>query len=96
MPPKPQYVQDLITEVKVHAEQLINLRNEIERIGKSAESSRDAIADIRKDLAITNQKLEEQAKRVEEWDRRWWGLIIVLIGALLSLGSGLIVLLARR
>jgi chromosome segregation ATPase len=60
------------------------------------DSLKEAIAGLRREIAVTNQKLENLTKHVDEWDRRWWGLVVLLVGAALSLASGLIVTLGRR
>jgi len=60
------------------------------------DSWKDVIAEVRREAAVTNQKLEALSKRLDEWDRRLWGLVVLLIGAVLSLASGLIVVLVRR
>lgn len=58
------------------------------------------IADIRQEIALLRQRLDDHLKRIETWDTRRWGLIaalvVALFGAALSLASGLIVTLARK
>ncbi len=57
---------------------------------------RQELADLRQENALTRQQLAEHLKRVEVWDARRWALVAVLMAALLSLASGLVVALARR
>jgi hypothetical protein len=56
----------------------------------------ESIADLRRELALLRQRFDDQAKRHEVWANRAWGFFVVLVGALLSLASGLIVTLARK
>ena len=60
------------------------------------EKLKDADAELRRENALTNHKVEALTKRLEEWERRWWALIFLLMGAVLTLASGLIVTLVRR
>ena len=118
MPAKPQYVHDLIASVKLLNEQVANLRQETDDLGKTTEALRqanadlrrevlteltvksdglkDMLAEVRREAAVLKQQVGEQSKRAEEWDRRGWGLMVLLIGAVLSLAAGLIVALAKR
>jgi chromosome segregation ATPase len=73
------------------------LRRELlKELTASTDRLKDAVAEIRREAALTNQRLEALTKRMEEWERRWWALNLVLVGAVLSLASGLIVILVRR
>ena len=55
-----------------------------------------AITELRQENAVLRQRLDDHLKRVETWSARLWALVPVLIGAVLSLASGLIVTLARK
>ncbi len=96
MPSKPQYAQELISTVKLHAHQLENLRDDTDDLATRHESLKDQVAEFRRDLALVQQQLGDQIRRLEEWDRRWWGWLTLMVGALLSLAAGLIVTLARK
>jgi hypothetical protein len=52
--------------------------------------------DIRAQLAALRQRSDDDTRRAEAWTNRIWGFFVVLIGAILSLASGLIVTLARK
>ena len=73
---------------------LLDLNQESERCSLSHCSQE--LADLRQENALTRQQLAEHLKRVEVWDARRWALVAVLMAALLSLASGLVVALARR
>jgi septal ring factor EnvC (AmiA/AmiB activator) len=51
---------------------------------------------VRQELKLSQHTLAEYSKRADVWLGRGWTVLTVLIGALLSLASGLIVTLARR
>lgn len=53
------------------------------------------LTELRQEIALLRQRLDDGQKRSEEWGRRLWALIPVLLSALLALASGLIVTLVR-
>jgi len=57
---------------------------------------REELAASKQENAVLRQQLQDHVKQVEVWDNRRWGLFVLLIGAVLSLASGLIVTLARK
>ncbi len=84
-------------------ERELHLRQELENALKLVDRQRDESAALRRELtdsireqALLRQRLDDHLKRVEAWDNRRWGLIVLMAGALLSLASGLIVTLARK
>jgi hypothetical protein len=59
--------------------------------------TRDAdLAKLREENSLLRQRFDDQSKRAETWANRAWGFFVVLVGALLTLASGLIVTLARK
>jgi len=91
---------DRITEVErntiVLQTEVIYLKqslNDANILNREAESK---LTEVRQEVAVLKQRLDEQTKRVEMWSNRLWGLISILIGAILALSSGLIVTLARK
>ena len=60
------------------------------------ETVNERILELSKDVAVVKQQIADQGKRIDEWDRRLWGLVSLTIGALLSLAAGLIVVLVKR
>ncbi|MCE9564709.1 MAG: hypothetical protein K8U57_21970 [Planctomycetes bacterium] len=90
-------------QLKEMALELRAIREREEYQGREITRLRDEIADDRKapialekENAILRQQLQEHIKQVELWDSRRWGLIVLLLGAVLSLASGLIVTLAKK
>lgn len=57
---------------------------------------RRELAEARQETAVLKQQLQDHVAQYQEWDRRRWGLIVLLLGAVLSLASGLIVTLAKK
>jgi chromosome segregation ATPase len=62
----------------------------------SIRDGENRIAELEKDNALLKQRLDDQIKRLELWAGRLWGFIMLLVGAVLSLASGLIVTLTKR
>ena len=52
--------------------------------------------EIRQELALLRQRLEDHLKRMDVWGSRLWAFVLALIGAVLSLAAGLIVTLAKK
>lgn len=72
------------------------LREEVGEQQSAREKLAEAVHELRRDVDLLKQRLEDHLKRVETWDSRRWALIVLLAGALLSLASGLVLLLLRR
>ena len=67
-----------------------------DKLLEEIKSLRVDVTEMQKETALLRQRLDEHLKRVEKWDTRFWGLIVVLVGALLSLSAGLIVVLVKK
>lgn len=52
--------------------------------------------ELKAELERVKGRSESQKNQIDKWDTRLWSLIVLLIGAVLSLASGLIVTLARK
>ncbi|MBX9677807.1 MAG: hypothetical protein K2X38_03505 [Gemmataceae bacterium] len=96
MPPKPDYYHDLkgaVSIVKLAVETLgerhDELRSDVQQLRQTAEV-------LAKQNAVLEQRLAEVAKPIEENDRRWWGLVTVLVIGLLSLAATLIVAVVKK
>lgn len=57
---------------------------------------RDEVQTLRVDNAVLRQQVQDHLMRAESWSGRLWALVTVLIGAVLTLVSGLIVTLAKK
>ena len=67
-----------------------------EKLLEQIKTLRVDVTEVQKDDALLRQRLDEHLTRVERWDTRCWGLIVVLVGALLSLSAGLVVVLVKK
>src|SRR5438128_213439 len=79
-----------------HAERLSSLQALVEVLQSQREKLLESTNQVRADCDLMKHRLDEQQKQLDKWDSRVWGLVIVLIGAILSLASGLIVALSRK
>jgi predicted nucleic acid-binding Zn-ribbon protein len=98
-----EQIRDLNLEVRATTERASALRDHITDMKARDEKRQDELIEIRRELAtlrqenaVLRQQLQDHVAQYQEWDRRRWGLIVMLIGAVLSLASGLIVTLARK
>lgn len=57
---------------------------------------RRELAEARQETAVLKKLFEEQVKKADQTDARRWAVIALVISALFSLASGLIVTLAKK
>jgi chromosome segregation ATPase len=91
-----EQIRDLVVDLRVLSERDENRRRELERVILKSDSLQAEPAPLRQENASLKQQLQDHIAQYQEWDRRKWSLILMLIGAVLSLASGLIVTLARK
>jgi predicted nucleic acid-binding Zn-ribbon protein len=98
-----EQIRDLNLEVRAMAERESALRDHITDMKIRDAKRQDELVEVRNELAllrqenaVLRQQLQDHIAQYQEWDRRKWALIVMLIGAVLSLASGLIVTLARK
>ena len=72
------------------------LKDQAAGFAKLQEEFRDAVAALDKGNALLTQRLDDHVRRAEVWGQRWWALVPLLVGAVLTLCSGLVVALARK
>lgn len=102
----PRSVKELQDERKADAaerHETARLRQELLETRKQLDEERARGRDrdrenseFRTQLAALRQRSDDQTRQSEAWASRIWGVFVVLVGALLSLASGLIVTLARK
>lgn len=73
-----------------------HLRRELDQERALGRERDRLLTEVRQENALLRQRLDDHLKRVETWSGRLWALVSVLIGAVLSLASGLIVTLAKK
>jgi predicted nuclease with TOPRIM domain len=91
-----EQIRELVSDLRVLSERDENRRRELERVISKTETLQAELATLRQENAVLRQQLQDHVAQYQEWDRPRWGLIVMLIGAVLSLASGLIVTLARK
>ena len=98
-----EQIRELLLEQRAMSEREVVLRRELEHLRELGDRQREDSVEqreeftlLRQDNALLRQRLDEHLTRVEKWDTRFWGLIVVLVGALLSLSAGLIVVLVKK
>ena len=68
---------DLIKAAESLKQSQADLRVELlKKLTAKNDSLKDMIAEVRREATAANQKLENLTKHVDEWDRRWWGLVV--------------------
>lgn len=72
------------------------LRKQLDEERAAGQERDRVIAELRQENALLRQRLDDHLKRVEMWSGRFWMLVPVLVGAIFSLASGLIVVLAKK
>ena len=91
-----EQVNELATNQAVNNAREASIERDVAEVKGLLEKQRNDVTELRQDNALLRQRLDEHLKRVEKWDTRFWGLIVVLVGALLSLSAGLIVVLVKK
>ncbi len=96
-------IAELTSVVATLTERLDNALNDNGLLRKMIEEeralgrSRDtSISELRQENAVLRQMVTDLKSRAETWTNRAWGFFVVLVSAVLSLASGLIVTLARK
>ena len=72
------------------------LRVEVNRLKDDLKDSHADLAELTKSHALLQQRHDDHVRLAEVWGQRWWALVPLLLGAVLTLCSGLVVALARK
>lgn len=72
------------------------LRKEFDAERTLGRARDEANAALRQELALVRQQFADHLKHNDTWANRAWGFFVVLVAAVLSLASGLIVALVRK
>jgi hypothetical protein len=91
-----EQIRDLASDLRVMQERDDQRRRDIDRVTTKSDTLQQDVAALRQENAVLRQLVQDHINQYQEWDRRRWGVITLLIGAVLSLASGLIVTLARK
>jgi septal ring factor EnvC (AmiA/AmiB activator) len=96
IPTNTQHVIELNKLVGGMQQQIANLMKSDADRSQEVERMREAIAELQQQNATIKQQVGDHDKRIDRWSTRAWGMISLLIGALMSLSAGLIVVLTRK
>jgi hypothetical protein len=95
-----QAIQRLSAELGVLVERDTRREREVAELKAAAEKEREERVRLQIENAALKQQLQDHLKQVEQRDSRRWGVIValigVLVGAVFSLASGLIVTFAKK
>lgn len=95
--------EKLLEQLQTVREDAARSREEAAHTRRQLDEAREAgrlhvreIAELRQENAVLRQQFRDHLNRVETWSGRLWTLITVLVGAILSLASGLIIALSKK
>jgi hypothetical protein len=91
-----EQIKELALEFRSLKERDATRERDVAQLQDELTEERNARVALERENAILKQQLQDHIKQVELWDNRRWSLIVLLIGTILSLASGLIVTLARK
>jgi predicted nucleic acid-binding Zn-ribbon protein len=98
-----EHIRELSVEIRAITEresalrdQFTDLKERDEKREKENAELRRELTDVRQENAVLRQQLQDHIKQTDLADNRRWALIVLLLGAVLSLASGLIVTLAKK
>jgi chromosome segregation ATPase len=95
-----QRIVELRTDFGILRERVETLSRGIQELDAERKSHGNELKELQRQVALLSQRFDDHSKRVETWESRRWALIVAvivaLLGAALSLASGLIVTLARK
>lgn len=91
-----EQLREIALELRTLRERDATRERDVVLLREEVVEERKARTSLEKENAVLKQLLQDHIKRVEVWDGRRWGLIVLLVGAVLSLSSGLVISLARK
>lgn len=91
-----EQIREILADLRVLENQDKSRQKELERVIAKTEALQVELMLARQENAVLRQQLQDHVAQYQEWDRRRWGLNVMLIGTVLSLAAGLIATLSRR
>jgi uncharacterized protein (DUF3084 family) len=91
-----ELIRDLTVQVGILVVRDLNRQSEVAELKNVVQKEREERQRLEVENATLKQQLQDHISQYQEWDRRRWGVIVLLLGAVLSLASGLIVTLAKK
>jgi hypothetical protein len=91
-----EQIRELERIVIAQQQQLIHVQRELDELRAVVREAERLATSMGQELSSHKTRSEEQSKRLDEWDRRNWSMVALLVGAALALASGLIAALAKK
>ncbi len=91
-----ELIRDLTVQVGILVERDANRQSEVAELKTVVQKEREERQRLEIENAAMKQQLQDHIAQYQESDRRRWGFVVLLLGAVLSLASGLIVTLAKK
>lgn len=89
-------INELLIEVRVLDERLENSRTDIKNFDDRLAKLKEASQAAQLELAVLRHAVDELRKSKELWSSRWWTIVAVVIGCLLTCVLSLVVALLRK
>jgi len=98
-----ELIRELTTDFRVQEERLESLQDEMTQRKAADEKRREEniqlrreLAEARQETALVKQQLTDHLTQYQEWDKRRWGLIMLVFGAFLSSSLGLVITFFKK
>src|SRR3954464_3072495 len=65
-------------------ERLDSVRRDVETVNARGQKSEDALNEVRRNLAVIEERLNEMKRAIEEGGRRRWSIVPSLIGVIIG------------
>lgn len=91
-----EQLREIALELRTLRERDATRERDVVLLREEVAEERKARTSLEKENAVLKQQLQDHIKQVEVWDGRRWGLFVLLVGAVLSLSSGLVISLSRK
>jgi len=85
MPPSPtERISELATLTATLLERLDGVRRDVEALGGKCQRSEDSLHDVKRTVAVIEERLTEMKKGIEEAGRRRSAVVPSLVGAIIG------------
>lgn len=89
-------IRELERSVWTLLERVDNLRDEVKRIDAQHSKSADTLAAVVTQLAVSEGRLADVVKGLEEKDRKRWAVNLAIVGSFLTLVVNIALLFVRK